>query len=144
LPATSDRICSDPPRQARNHGHCSPPTAGRRPEALRPLLANPGRPVVEALLDQRNLAGIGNLWAGETRLLRGVCPWTPIGQVELSGLVRLVRRMMHQAVGSCLQVVTTGDSRYGRTHWVYGRTHQLCRRCRTAIRLRSAISGEPY
>ena len=32
--------------------------------------------------------------------------------------------MMHQAAGSRLQLVTTGDSRYGRTHRVYGHTHQ--------------------
>ena len=33
----------------------------------------------EALLDQRNLAGIGNLYKAETLFLRGISPWRPVG-----------------------------------------------------------------
>ena len=45
-------------------------------EAVRRLRAQTNRPVGEALLDQRNLAGIGNLYKAETLFLRGVSPWT--------------------------------------------------------------------
>ena len=44
-------------------------------EAVRRLSAEPGRPIGEALLDQRNLAGIGNLYKAEVLFLRGVNPW---------------------------------------------------------------------
>ena len=46
-------------------------------EASRRLLADPDRPLGEALLDQRNLAGIGNLYMSETLFLSGVSPLTP-------------------------------------------------------------------
>ena len=44
-------------------------------------LADPARPVGEALLDQRNLAGIGNLYANELCFLAGVHPRRPVGEV---------------------------------------------------------------
>lgn len=106
-------------------------------EAVRRLSAVPRRPVVEALLDQRNLAGIGNMWAGETLYLRGVSPWTSAGKVDLVGCVRLARRMMTFALRHPGQV-TTGNSRRGQTHWVYGRTGEPCRRCGTPIEYRPA------
>jgi endonuclease VIII len=75
-------------------------------EAVRRLLREPGRPIVEALLDQRDVAGIGNLWAGETCYLRGVNPWHAAGDVDLPALLRLTRRMMGQAAATGLQVTT--------------------------------------
>jgi hypothetical protein len=106
--------------------HRLPPAGGHRPADPR---GQPrGRPPRTGSAPTRS-------WKTTEALRRLADPGRP---------VRLVRRMMHQAVGSCLQMVTTGDSRYGRTHWVYSRTHPPCRRCRTATRLRSAISGEPY
>lgn len=62
-------------------GHLGPDILGPawdESEALCRLSADAGRPVVEALLDQRNLAGIGNLRAVETLYLRGVSPWSPV------------------------------------------------------------------
>jgi endonuclease-8 len=112
-------------------------------EAVRRLTAGAGRPAVAALLDQRNLAGIGNMWAGETLFLRGVHPWTAIDEVDATGLVRLARRMMTYALTHPGQV-TTGDTRRGQTHWVYGRAGQPCRRCGTAIALRRPAGGDPY
>ena len=57
-------------------------------EAMSRLLADPARPVGEALLDQRNLAGIGNVYKAEVLFLRGIDPWRPVGEVaDVAALV---------------------------------------------------------
>ena len=127
-------------------GHLGPDILGPdwdEQEAVRRLAADPERPVVEALLDQKNLAGIGNLWANETCFLRGVSPWTPVRDVDLARAVRLARRMMTHALDHPGQV-TTGDTRRGQTHWVYGRNQRPCRRCGTPIDFRDSVTGRPY
>ena len=48
-------------------------------EAVRRFSADPARPLAAALLDQRLVAGWGNLWANELCFLRGHSPWTPVG-----------------------------------------------------------------
>jgi formamidopyrimidine-DNA glycosylase len=126
-------------------GHLGPDVLGPtwdEDEAVRRLSADPDRPVVEALLDQKNLAGIGNLWAVETCYLRGVAPWTPVRDVDLRAAVRLARRMMRHSLEHPGQV-TTGDTRRGMTHWVYGRAERPCRRCSTPVAFRDAGPG-PY
>jgi endonuclease-8 len=127
-------------------GHLGPDVLGPtwdEDEAVRRLAAAPDRPVVEALLDQRNLAGIGNLWAVETCYLRGVSPWTPVRDVDLRAAVRLARRMMTYALTHPAQV-TTGDTRRGQTHWVYGRAERPCRRCGTPVGFRDAVTGTSW
>lgn len=103
-------------------------------EAERRLLADPARPVGEALLDQRNLAGIGNVYKSELCFLRGVTPWTPIGEVPgPAALVALAKRLL-EANKETHARVTTGDPHRGRNLWVYGRGREACRRCGTPIR----------
>ncbi len=133
---------------AREHehlGHLGPDVLGEafdEAEALRRLAQDPERPLVEALLDQKNLAGIGNLWAVETCYLRGHAPWTPVRDVDLAAAVRLAKRMMTHSLTHPGQV-TTGDTRRGQTHWVYGRAERPCRRCGTPVQFRDAGPG-PY
>lgn len=127
-------------------GHLGPDLLGPgwdEHEAVRRLSADPERPLVEALLDQRNLAGVGNLWAVETCFLRGASPWTQVRDVDLPATVRLVRRMMRHSLEHPGQV-TTGDTRRGRAHWVYGRAERPCRRCGTPVQFRDAVVGRPY
>jgi endonuclease-8 len=103
-------------------------------EAVRRLRASPDRPVGEALLDQRNLAGVGNLFLTEMLFLRGVSPWRSVGQVkDLDALVELGRRLL-DANKTRIEQVTTGDRAPGRRTWAYGRAGQPCRRCGTRIR----------
>lgn len=125
-------------------GHLGPDLLGSwdADEALRRLRSDPSRPVIEALLDQKNLAGIGNLWAVETCFLRGTSPWTPVGDVDLPPLLSLVRRMLRHSLEHPGQV-TTGDTRRGHTHWVYGRAERPCRRCGTPVQFRDSSPG-PY
>jgi endonuclease VIII len=117
-------------------GHLGPDLLGPdwdRAEAVRRLSAEPDRPVGEALLDQRNLAGIGNIYATEMMFLRGISPWRPVGEVaDLDALVELGRRLL-DANKARVGQVTTGDTTPGRQTWVYGRAHRPCRRCGTRI-----------
>lgn len=104
------------------------------------LARRPERPVVAAVLDQRNLAGAGNLWTVESLFLRGVFPWTPAAAVDLAPLVDLLQRLLISGLRSP-GMVTTGDRRPGRTHWVYGRAGRACRRCGTPVAFRPAHGG---
>jgi endonuclease VIII len=91
------------------------------------------RPIGDALLDQRNLAGIGNLYKNELCFLAGVHPRTPVADVP--DLVRLVRRSKAalEANKHRVEQVMTGDTRRGQQHWVYRRDRQPCRRCGTRV-----------
>ncbi|MEU7585046.1 DNA-formamidopyrimidine glycosylase family protein [Micromonospora sp. NPDC049230] len=103
-------------------------------EAVRRLADHPELTIGEALLDQRNLAGVGNLYKCEVLFLRGVSPWTPVGEVpDLPGLVSLAQRLLAANRGRWTQS-STGSLHRGQTSYVYGRRAQPCRRCGTAIR----------
>jgi endonuclease-8 len=124
-------------REARVVGHLGPDLLGPDwdpEEAARRLRAAPACAIGEALLDQRNLAGIGNLYKAEVLFLRGVDPWRPVGDVAgLDALVRTAQRLM-DANKERFGQVTTGVWRPGEQTWVYGRAGRPCRRCGTPIR----------
>jgi endonuclease-8 len=104
-------------------------------EAVRRLLARPARPVGEALLDQTNLAGLGNLYAVELCFTAGLHPERPVGEVP--DPLRLVRRAkaMLEANKERAEQATTGDLRRGHRHWVYRRDRRPCLRCGTTIQV---------
>jgi endonuclease-8 len=103
-------------------------------EAVRRIRAQPDTSIAEALLDQRNLAGVGNLYKSETLFLRGLWPWTPVRDVaDLAGTVSLAQKLVASNKGRWSQT-TTGSLRRGETSYVYGRRAYPCRRCGTAIR----------
>jgi len=117
-------------------GHLGPDLLGPGwdlAEAVRRLQRLGHVPVGEALLDQRNLAGIGNVYRAEACFVAGADPHTPVAEVaNLPRLVAIAQRMLeiHQDRHSR---VTTGDRRPGRRLWVYGRRGP-CLRCGTPIR----------
>ena len=117
-------------------GHLGPDLLGadwNPAEAVRRLAAAPDVPIYVALLDQRNLAGVGNVYANELCFLRGVLPTRPVGETPaLEKVVDLAERML-QANKERWTRSTTGDLRPGRTSWVYGRTGRPCRRCGTTL-----------
>ncbi|MET7937453.1 DNA-formamidopyrimidine glycosylase family protein [Streptomyces sp. NPDC005322] len=119
-------------------GHLGPDLLGPDwdpDEALRRLLADPSRTLGEALLDQRNLAGIGNVFKSEMCFVLRLSPWLPIGQVPSpERLVTLAKELL-EANRKGPGRVTTGQSRPGHRLWVYGRPGRPCPRCRTPVRV---------
>ncbi|MCW2805148.1 MAG: endonuclease [Propionibacteriaceae bacterium] len=117
-------------------GHLGPDLLGPDwdvDEAVRRLSAQPQRSIGEALLDQRNLAGIGTFYRAELLFLQGIHPRTPVGQV--TKLERLVRRGQQLLYANRWrpEQTTTGDLRASKRAWVFERTRQPCRRCGTPI-----------
>jgi len=124
-------------------GHLGPDLLGPDwdpDEAVRRLAADPDREIGPALLDQRNLAGIGNLYQAEVCFLLGVSPWTAVREVDLSAAVDRAHWLLTANKEHPAQV-TTGNPRRGAENWVYGRAGQPCRRCGTTVR--SAEQGDP-
>jgi formamidopyrimidine-DNA glycosylase len=125
-------------------GHLGPDILGPNWEpatAVSRLQARPEREIGPALLDQRNLAGIGNLYKAETLFLSGVTPWTPVADVgDLPAVVARAHRLLH-ANKSHWQQSTTGNIRRGEDHWVFERAGRPCRRC--GSRVAEAMQGEP-
>jgi endonuclease-8 len=101
--------------------------------AIQNLTADPDRAVAAALLDQRVMAGIGNVYCAELCFVFGVLPTAPVS--SLADPRRLVSRAhdMLLANRSRWNRTTTGDRRHGNELWVYGRAGMPCRRCGTLI-----------
>lgn len=102
-------------------------------ETGRRLGAAPDRPISDALLDQTNLAGLGNFWVNELCYLRGVHPAAPTRSVAVEPLVRLAVRALSLSAFTGPYQVTTGDTRSGRRCFVYGRAGDCCLRCGSTI-----------
>lgn len=91
-------------------------------------------PIGIALLDQRVMAGLGNVYRNEICFLRGLHPRTLTGDVgDLAAVVDLSSRIIGVNKARTVRV-TTGDTRPGRRTWVYGRRGKPCRRCGTPVR----------
>ncbi|OBK22952.1 DNA glycosylase [Mycobacterium asiaticum] len=102
------------------------------------LVADPDRPIAQALLDQRVMAGVGNVYSNELCFLSGHLPTAPVRAI--ADPLRLVSRARDMLWVNRFRWnrCTTGDTRAGRQVWVYGRAGQACRRCGTPI----AYDGE--
>ncbi len=118
-------------------GHAHADEARRR-------LGDPARArqtISEALLDQRAVAGIGNIWRNETLFHERVDPWASVGDLDGATVDRLVataRDLLRQSAG-----ITPGRS----PMWVYRRAGRPCRRCGTLVRsaaLDNAIPRTTY
>lgn len=110
-------------------------------EALR-RLRDPSRAassIAEALLDQRALAGIGNVYKNEILWLEGVSPFARMGDLDDATLARLVATARRLLVANAAashgpeRVTTRGDRGAPGPLYVYGRAGRPCRRCRTPI-----------
>jgi endonuclease VIII len=123
-------------------GHLGPDLLGADwdlDEALRRLGERSEREIGLALLDQRALAGLGNLYRTEALFLQGVSPWMAVGDVpDLAALVERGRRLM-TANRARWEQSTTGSLRNGEMHWVFERAGRACRRC--GSRVASAEQG---
>jgi endonuclease-8 len=83
--------------------------------------------IAEALLDQRALAGIGNIWKNETLWTERVDPFAPVTSLDDATLDRLI------ATARRLMLASVKQSRPG-PFGVYRKTGRPCRRCGSIIR----------
>jgi endonuclease VIII len=114
-------------------------------DALR-ALRDPSRAdaaIGDALLDQRAVAGLGNVYRSELCFLERVNPFTPVSEVSDETLMRLLVRgtRLTKANSRGGARITTAPGTPGNTY-VYGRSGRACRRCGTPIS--SATSRAPW
>ncbi len=103
-----------------------PPDLERMIENLR--REHPGREVGDALLDQRLVAGIGNLWKAEALWHALVSPWARLGQVGDDALER--------ALGEAARLMRGSLENRREARAVYRRAGRPCSRCGETIRSR--------
>ncbi len=106
-------------------------------------------PVRSWLLDQRRIAGVGNIYANEALFLAGVHPARRARSVtrdEAVALLAALRKVLEEAIeagGTTLRDyrdATGGEGRYARQLLVYGRDGEPCVRCGGEVR-RSVFGG---
>lgn len=107
-------------------------------QALSNLASRPDRPVCEALLDQRNLAGLGTIFTSEPLFAFGISPWASVADIGPDRLAELLAHARRLLVLSCQLGRTTVSGR--REHvdddtWVFGRVGMVCKRCGGVVRL---------
>ena len=121
-------------------GHLGPDLLGSDWDpalALQNLRAHPSQQLAVALMDQRNLAGIGNVYKSELCFIARANPWQPISEVtNLPEIVDEAYRLLTLNRESTRRV-TTENLR--QPLWVYRRERQGCRVC--GGRLRVADQG---
>jgi endonuclease VIII len=97
---------------------------------------DPTRPIGDALLEQRTVAGIGNLWKVEGCFAAGIDPWRRTGDVsdeEALALIAAIRPRMQRSAS---------DGYQSRGERAYGRAGQPCPRCGPGSPIRSRGQGE--
>jgi len=116
--------------------------------AVARLRARAALGIGDALLDQRAVAGIGNVYKSEVCFVCRINPFTPVHRLsddELRTLVQTARRLLQANVapGTDAGIATyhplrrtTGRAAAAERLWVYGRASRPCRRCRTPIERR--------
>ena len=111
-------------------------------EATRRLRERSAEELGNALLDQRAVAGIGNVYKSEVAFLERLDPWAAVAAFEhheLRSALSTARRLLQANTRGGARV-TTGSAARGQGLWVYGRAGQPCRRCGTRIEV--ARQGE--
>jgi endonuclease-8 len=88
------------------------------------------RGVGDALLDQRNLAGVGNVWKSEGCFRVGLDPWRPLGRVADDEALAVVREIRERMLASAER------GGHPRDIQVYDRGGRPCPRCGGPIRAR--------
>ena len=100
-------------------------------EFLRRLRGDdPTRPIADALLDQRTVAGIGNLWKAEGCWEAQVDPWRATREVSDDEVCRIVARVRPR------MTISAREGPRAIENHVYGRAGRPCPRCATTVRSR--------
>ncbi len=121
-------------------GHLGPDLLGPDWDSTRAvanLRTQPRAEIGAALLDQRNLAGIGTIYAAETLFAERQDPWQPVGEIGEARLLATVDRARRLLVAGRAHAIpnTTGVPRRGEQVYVHGRAGRPCRRCGATVRV---------
>jgi len=103
-------------------------------EVARRIADAPDVEIADALLDQRNVAGIGNIFKSESLFVAKVDPFARVGDLSAADIERAL------AAAHALMRASAAGGRSTR-RWVYGRAGEPCRRCGTRIRSRKQGAG---
>jgi endonuclease-8 len=94
-----------------------------------------GTAIGAALLDQRNLAGVGTMWASEALFLQRLHPWSErLGDEVITRVVERARLLMRAGLPHAVPS-STGSRRDGDNTWVHGRSGRPCRHCGSTVRV---------
>jgi len=122
-----------------------PPSAGAfdRAEAIHRLRERGREAIADALLNQRVVAGIGNVFKSEILYLAGLDPFAPVSSLDETELDRVIEISRTQLTANVMSRSQTLSVAVGRRTtrsldpreklWVYGRAGKPCRRCGAAI-----------
>ena len=107
------------------------------------LRCDPTIEVGDALMNQRLVSGIGNVYKSETCFLAGIDPWRTVGTLapeEARTLGEIGGRLLAEGVRQPGRIQTyraAGARPFSREdRWVYGRRGRPCRRCGATIKAR--------
>ena len=89
---------------------------------------DPTRPIGDALLDQRTIAGLGTIWRSEGCFAAGVDPWRATADVSDAEALAVVEAVRPRMARSAREGFDPRDVR------VYGHAGRPCRRCGTLVR----------
>lgn len=117
-----------------------------RAAALERIRARATDPIAEVLLNQRVVAGIGNVFKSEILFLAGIDPFTPVSALAAADLERIVEICREQLTANVMDRSQALSRSTGRRTtrsldpnaklWVYGRGGKPCRRCGAVIQSR--------
>jgi endonuclease-8 len=120
------------------HEQADPAAIGRRL-----LGVEPTRQVGDAVMDQRVMSGIGNVYKSETLFLAGIDPWRAVGSLAphvAEAIGAIGSELLAIGVRDRGRIRTyrppLGTARPGERTWVYGRRGRPCRECGTPVRSR--------
>ncbi len=113
------------------------------PKTFAPLLKKTKRAIKTALLDQKLLAGVGNIYADEALFDSRIHPQTPAHRLksdQITRLTRSIKKVLNRAIhhrGSTLRDYRDANGipgNFQKIHRVYDRANKPCPRCKTPIR----------
>jgi formamidopyrimidine-DNA glycosylase len=119
-----------------------PLESGFTPQRLGQALGGSRQAVKKVIMDQKHLAGVGNIYANEALFAAGIDPSRPASSISDQAyalLLRELRRILETAIaseGTTIRDYRTGTGEPGTFQLellVYGREHQPCRRCGTRL-----------
>ncbi len=127
-----DRFLNDLGPDLLGDGWADPPVS--QTETIRRLRRRPQEALGVAMMDQRNVCGMGNVYKSEILFLCRLYPFDPIGILDdkrLAELLLTARKSMRRNLGGFARRTRHGYD--GSRHWVYRRSGQPCLRCGATI-----------